>query len=72
MNNFLADLKKRFTGKRLVFLTIPYTAVCLAFFFLPHFETYESMIILAVVISYLAANWIWDIVDRKHNQNSDS
>ncbi|GAY76739.1 hypothetical protein NBRC111894_2293 [Sporolactobacillus inulinus] len=24
MNEFLADLKKRFTGKRLVFLTIPY------------------------------------------------
>lgn len=72
MDEFLTDLKKRFTGKRLIFLTIPYILVLLAFLFLPYLGPYESMIILALLISYVAANWVWDRVDLRKNQNKDS
>lgn len=71
MNEFLADLKKRFTGKRLVFLTIPYIAVLLALLFPPYLGPYESMILLVLIVSYAGINWIWDRVDRKRKQNKD-
>ncbi|MCL1630811.1 hypothetical protein M3N64_02495 [Sporolactobacillus sp. CPB3-1] len=72
MDEFLTDLKKRFTGKRLAFLTIPYIAVLLVFLFLPYLGPYESMIILGLLISYAVANWIWNRVDLRKNQNSGS
>ncbi|QAA23543.1 hypothetical protein C0674_13560 [Sporolactobacillus terrae] len=71
MNEFLTDLKKRFTGKRLVFLTIPYLVILLSFLFLPYLGPYESMILLVLLISYAVANWIWDRFDRKRNQNKN-